>query len=180
MSGILRCSESSGYQEKLHLLSSHWGALRQTRGMAWLMMSSLQCPGRKKITYFGGNPAWDGVKACLKVSICLYSTGRDALTSVFHFVTVNSHQSGGLINLLLLKMPKHFSCAHIKIAYSLLSFFSFVICTNHLGYNHIWRMTSSLVIIVKLVICSAWVITACQLVAAEGFSQQFEQRYQGL
>lgn len=129
--------------------------------------------GEKKNHLFRGKSSMRWSEACLKISIWLYSTGRDALSSVFHFVTVNSHQSGGLINLLLLKMPKHFGT-------QLTFFFLFVICTNHLGYNHIWHMTSSLVIIVKLLICSAWVITACQLVAADGFSQQFEQQYEGL
>lgn len=127
-SGILRCSESSGYQEKLHLLSSHWGALRQTRGMAWLMMSSLQCPGRKKNHLFWGKSGMRWSKACFKISVCLYSTGRDASTSVFLFVTVHSHQSGGLINLLFLKMPKHFSCEH-KIALQFIFFFS--VCYLH-------------------------------------------------
>lgn len=78
----------------------------------------------KKNHLFWGKSSMGWSEACLKISICLYSTGRDASTSVFHFLTVNSHQSGALINLLLLKMPKHFSCEHIKIAYSLLSFFS--------------------------------------------------------
>lgn len=110
--------------EKLHLLSSHWGALRQTRGMAWLMMSSLQCPGRKKNHLFWGKSSMWWSEACLEMSVCLYSTGRDASMSVFHSMTVNPHYGGGLINLLLLKMPKHFSCERIKIA----SQFAFFCC----------------------------------------------------
>lgn len=39
--------------EKLHLLSSHWGALRQTRGMVIDDVVSA-CPGRKKLRLLWG------------------------------------------------------------------------------------------------------------------------------
>lgn len=67
-------------------------------------------------------------EACLEMSVCLYSTGRDASMSVFHSMTVNPHYGGGLINLLLLKMPKHFSCECIKIALQFALFFCCCCC----------------------------------------------------
>lgn len=135
---------------------------------------------KKNHLFWGKSSMW-WREACLEMSVCLYSTGRDASMSVFHSMTVNPHYSGGLINLLLLKMPKHFSCERLKIAlqfaFFLLLLLLFVICTVAIIRRS--HMTLKPVIIVKLVICCAWVITACQTVAPKGFSQQLKSSMEG-
>lgn len=109
--------------EKLHLLLSHWGALRQTIRIVWLMMTSLQCPGRKKNHLFWGKSGMWWSEACLKISVFLHSTRRDASMSVFllwQLIHITVENWSICFNL---KCQNILAVNASKLIYSFLSFF---------------------------------------------------------